>query len=575
MKIKTKLTLGVGLLFLLIILVSAVGVKYSYDLKQETENILTSNYNTLQYARNMLVALEDSSENAWHIFEVNLQHQANNISEIGEKEITIELRNNFAAYKSSTTDQVLLSEIRTGIFRIMEMKMQAIERKSELAKATAGRAAFLIAITGTMCFLIAFILLINLPANIANPINELTESIKQIAAKNYSERVRFESHSEFGQLAKSFNTMAEKLSEYNSSNLAKLIIEKKRIEALINNMHDPVIGLDEQLKVIFANEEALKVIGVNSEDIIGHSAQELSVKNDLIRNLIRDLVETESRNPIKQQPIKIFANNKEGYFEKETIHISITPTGEKTPLLIGHVIVLRNITEHKELDFAKTNLIATVSHEFKTPISSIKMSVQLLENEQTGILNSEQKQLLHSIDEDAGRLLKITGELLNMSQVESGNIQLSILPADPGEIIKYAIQATQTQAEQHHIKFSIDLPETIPKVLADSEKTAWVLTNLISNAIRYSYENSTIFISVKELKNKVQISVRDSGQGIAPQYKDKIFKRYFRVPGTKKEGTGLGLAISKEFIEAQHGEITVDSELGAGSTFTISFNTIS
>lgn len=575
MKIKTKLTLGVGLLFLLIILVSAVGVKYSYDLKQETENILTSNYNTLQYARNMLVALEDSSENAWHIFEVNLQHQANNISEIGEKEITIELRNNFAAYKSSTTDQVLLSEIRTGIFRIMEMNMQAIERKSELAKATAGRAAFLIAITGTMCFLIAFILLINLPANIANPINELTESIKQIAAKNYSERVRFESHSEFGQLAKSFNTMAEKLSEYNSSNLAKLIIEKKRIEALINNMHDPVIGLDEQLKVIFANEEALKVIGVNSEDIIGHSAQELSVKNDLIRNLIRDLVETESRNPIKQQPIKIFANNKEGYFEKETIHISITPTGEKTPLLIGHVIVLRNITEHKELDFAKTNLIATVSHEFKTPISSIKMSVQLLENEQTGILNSEQKQLLHSIDEDAGRLLKITGELLNMSQVESGNIQLSILPADPGEIIKYAIQATQTQAEQHHIKFSIAIPETIPKVLADSEKTAWVLTNLISNAIRYSYENSTIYLSVKELKNKVQISVRDTGQGIAPQYKDKIFERYFRVPGTKKEGTGLGLAISKEFIAAQNGEITVDSELGSGSTFTISFNTIS
>ncbi len=575
MKIKTKLTLGVGLLFLLIILVSAVGVKYSYDLKQETENILTSNYNTLQYSRNMLVALEDSSEKAWQKFEVNLQHQEHNISEIGEKEITSELRSNFSAYKSNRADQVLLSEIRTGIFRIMEMNMQAIERKSEVAKATAGRAAFLIAITGTMCFLIAFILLINLPANIANPINELTESIKQIAAKNYSERVRFESHSEFGQLAKSFNTMAEKLSEYNSSNLAKLIIEKKRIEALINNMHDPVIGLDEQLKVIFANEEALKVIGVNSEDIIGHNAHELAVKNDLIRNLIRDLVDTESRNTTKQQPIKIFANNKEGYFEKETIHICITPTGEKNQLLIGHVIVLRNITEHKELDFAKTNLIATVSHEFKTPISSIKMSVHLLGNEQTGFLNTEQKQLLHSIDEDAGRLLKITGELLNMSQVESGNIQLSILPADPREIIKYAVQATQTQADQQHVKFDIDIPETVPQVLADSEKTAWVLTNLISNAIRYSYENSTIYISVKELKNKVRVSVRDTGQGIAPQYKDKIFERYFRVPGTKKEGTGLGLAISKEFIAAQNGEITVDSELGAGSTFTIIFNTIS
>lgn len=575
MKIKTKLTLGVGLLFLLILLLSAVGVKYSYDLKQETENILTSNYNTLQYARNMLVALEDSSEKTGHKFEVNLQKQENNISEIGEEEVTGELRSNFEAYQRNKSDKAVLSEIRTGIFRIMEMNMQAIERKSEVAKATAGRAAFLIAITGTMCFLIAFILLINLPSNISSPINELTESIKQIAAKNYSERVRFESHSEFGELAKSFNTMAEKLSEYNSSNLAKLIIEKKRIEALINNMHDPVIGLDEQLKVIFANEEALKVIGVSSEDILGHGAQDLSVKNDLIRTLIRDLVDSDSRNPIKQQPIKIYANNKEGYFEKETIHISITPTGEKHQLLIGHVIILRNITEHKELDFAKTNLIATVSHEFKTPISSIKMSVHLLENEQTGPLNAEQKHLLHSIDEDASRLLKITGELLNMSQVESGNIQLSMLPADPAEIIKYAIQATQTQADQHHIKFSIAIPETIPKVLADSEKTAWVLTNLISNAIRYSYENSTIYLSVKELKNKVQISVRDTGQGIAPQYKDKIFERYFRVPGTKKEGTGLGLAISKEFIAAQNGEITVDSELGSGSTFTISFNTIS
>lgn len=572
MKIKTKLTLGVGLLFLLIILLSVVGATYSNKLKQDTENILVANYNTLEYSRLMLVSLEDRSEKAYQKFEINLQYQENNISEIGEKETTEDLRNNFEVFKQKKSDSLILGEIRKNIFTLMDLNMQAIQRKSEVAKETADKAVFWIALSGTMCFLIAFILLVNLPSNIANPIKQLSESIKQIASKNYSERVHLESHSEFGQLAKSFNTMAEKLEEYNNSNLAKLMMEKKRIETLINNMHDPVIGLDENLKVIFANEEAIKIIGFSLAEMIGHNTHELALTNDLVRSLIQDLKMVDNGKETKRKPIKIYTNNKEGYFEKETLHISITPTGEQLSQLIGHVIILRNITEYKELDFAKTNFIATVSHEFKTPISSIKMSAQLLENEQIGPLNEEQTNLLNSIKEDANRLLKITGELLNMTQIESGNIQLSILPSDPKEILLFAIHATQTQADQKHIQFEINCPENNIAVLVDTEKTTWVLTNLISNAIRYSYENSVIFLSVKQNDNKVEISVRDTGQGIAPQYKNKIFDRYFKVPGTKMEGTGLGLAISKEFIEAQGGNIMVESEYGLGSTFTISLN---
>jgi PAS domain S-box-containing protein len=573
MKIKTKLTLGVGLLFLLIILLSLVGARYISALKGDTENILVANYNTLEYSRNMLIALEENSDNSFQKFESNLQSQEKNITEIGEKETTEEIRTNFILFKKNSTDNAMEGRIRKDIFKLMEMNMQAIQRKSELAQDTADKAVFWIASTGTLCFLIAFLLLVNLPSSIANPIKELTESIKQIASRNYSERVHFEGHSEFGQLAKSFNIMAEKLEEYNGSNLAKLMKEKTRIETLINNMHDPVIGLDENLKVIFANEEALKIIGITQSELIGRYAQDLAINNDLVRSLIQGLMLGEVETDIKSKPIKIYADNKEGYFEKETLHIAITPTGEQTKQLIGHVIILRNVTEYKELDFAKTNFIATVSHEFKTPISSIKMSLQLLENEQIGILNVEQKNLVESIKDDASRLLKITSELLNMTQVESGNIQLSILPADPKEILIYAINATRTQADQKQIKLELNCPDNISKVQADSEKTAWVLTNLISNAIRYSYDNSTIYLSISELNHRVQISVRDTGQGIAPQYKDKVFDRYFRVPGTKKEGTGLGLAISKEFIEAQGGQIKVESEFGAGSEFAIFLNT--
>jgi PAS domain S-box-containing protein len=573
MKIKTKLTLGVGLLFLLIMVLSIVSARYMFELKADTENVLVDNYRTLEYSRNMMVYLENSNGNTIQKFEDNLLKQENNTTEINEKEVTQELRNHFELLRQNQNNSSIKSNIRIEIFKLMEMNMQSIQRKSEMAKQTANNAVFWIAITGSLCFAIAFILLINLPSTIANPIKELTDSIRQIADKKYSERVHFESHNEFGELAKSFNAMAQKLEEYNNSNLAKLMMEKKRVETLIDKMHDPVIGLDEKMKIIFANEEAYHILGLRNSELIGFHSKDLALKNDLLRELVKDIYESDhDKNSLKS--IKIFANGKESYFEKDIQHISIVPMGENKPRVVGHVILLRNVTEYKELDSAKTNFIATVSHEFKTPISSIKMSLQLLENEHIGALNPEQLNLVESIKDDANRLLKITGELLNMTQVESGNIQLSILPADPKEILQYAINATKTQAEQKQIQFDITCPDKVSNVLADNEKTAWVLTNLISNAIRYSYDNSTIYIIIQETSNQIKIAVKDKGQGIAPQYMDKIFDRYYRVPGTKKEGTGLGLAISKEFIEAQGGQISMDSEFGAGSTFTLTLNKI-
>ncbi len=572
MKIKAKLTLGFGLLFALIVLLIAVGAFSINALKEDTENILVANYNTLDYSRKMLSALEDSSEQSLKNFELNLNKQKKNITERGEQETTLTIAQKFSRFKLYTSDTALIGSIRKDIFNLMEMNMNAIQRKSEVAKITAEKSVYGIAAAGTICFLIAFILLINLPSSIANPIRELTDSIQQIAAKNYSERVNFESHSEFGQLAQSFNTMAKKLEEYNNSNLAKLMKEKYRIETLINNMHDPVIGLDEKLNVIFVNEEALKIIGLSKHQLIGFQAAQLAIKNDLIRTLLQDLDFSELET--KTKAIKIYTGTKEGYFEKETLPISITPTGEQTKQFIGHVIILRNVTEYKEMDFAKTNFIATVSHEFKTPISSIKMSLQLLERTEIGDLNSEQRNLVESIKDDANRLLKITGELLNMTQVESGNILLTILPSDPIEILKYAINTNKNFAEQRNVKLEVHYADNLPKILADSEKTAWVLTNLISNAIRYSYDNSTVYISVFYQLSKLYFTVKDSGQGIEDKYKDKIFERYFRIPGTKREGTGLGLSISKEFIEAQGGQISVASDFGAGSTFTLVFNKV-
>lgn len=573
MKIKTKLISGVGLLFALIILLSAMGIFYVNALKKDTNNILVANYNTLEYSRNMLLALEKiaTDSDAFSVFEQNLNSQQQNVTEKGEQQATADIVNHFNNLKSNPADSLITSRIREDIAELMRLNMEAIERKSSIANATADNAVLWISVIGTACFLIAFVLLVNLPGNIANPIRELTESIKQIANQNYRERVHFQDHNEFGEFAKSFNTMAEKLEEYSESKLDKIIKGKKRIETLINNMHDPVIGIDQDRKVLFANEEALKISGLKNENFIGKQIQDIAVNNDLIRDLIKDLIHTDLKKG-NENSIKIFADGKESYFEKEIIDINIIPTGEQQSQLIGHVIMLRNITLFKELDLAKTNFIGTVSHEFKTPISSMKMSLQLLENENVGSLNKEQKQLLESITEDTDRLLKITSELLNLAQVESGNMQLNISAVNAAEIVRNALEATKTQAEQKNIKIAISIADHLPEIQADNQKTTWVLINLLSNAIRYSYDNSVVHVSLLKENSKVRFLVKDSGTGISEKYQNKIFERYFRVPGTQKEGTGLGLAICKEFIEAQGGNIEVKSEPGTGSTFSFTLN---
>lgn len=568
MKIKIKLVLGVGLLFVMILMLTILGGVYVNKLSVETKNILVANYNTLDYSRQMLICLNrgiEKKENA-NIFFDNLSKQQKNITEYGEKELTDKLTRDFNKLQNKY-DTNVVRRINEDITDVMLLNMRAIQRKSSLATATAENAIFWISLIGTFCFLIAFVLLMNLPGNIANPIKKLADSIKEIADENYSERVHFDKENEFGELAAAFNTMAQKLEEYKAGNMEKLMIEKKRIEALINNMKDPVLGLDDHNKILFMNDEAGKISGLKIANLIGQPIQNIAVNNDLIRSLIKDLFATDGSSEYKQVPMKIYANNKESYFEKEVIPINITQTGETQEKLIGNVILLRNITSYKELDFAKTNFIATVSHELKTPISSIKMSIELLKNYNVGTLNQEQGNLVDSINEDVVRLLKITGELLNMTQVETGAIQLSTMPTSVKEIIEYAINANKLAAEQKKIKF--DVSESVYNVIADSEKTAWVLTNLISNAIRYSYENSIIKIFSEPLSDHIKISVKDFGQGIPPQYIDKVFDRYFRIPGTRKEGTGLGLSISKEFIEAQGGKIGVESEFGSGTIFNI------
>ncbi len=559
MKLKTKLSLGLSFLFAVILAFGILGFFYINKLSNDASRVLKNNHESLVYANNMMKALEDipAKKDAFKIFDDNLIKQEANITEPGEKESTEDLRKNFTELLSNPKDSSNYPQLRQSLQLINDLNQDAILKKNVVAQKTAEDASFWLTLIFTILIIVSITFIYNFPAVISNPVTKLSQGIREIANKNYNQRIYLDQKDEFGDLANAFNSMAEKLDEYEHSNLAKIKFEKSRIETIINQMKDGIIGLDDKKHILFANAVAEKILGLKESDIIGKYAADIAIQNDLMRTLLKEE---------QKKELKIYADEKESFFSKDVINVTANE------VVIGQVIVLRNITPYHELNEAKTNFIATVSHELKTPIAAIRMSLQLLYNKQTGEVNEEQQLLLDSIKDDTNRLLKITGELLNMTQVDSGKIQLSVVASDASEILHYAINANKTAAEQKNIQLNISIAEHLPMVLADSEKTAWVLTNLLSNAIRYSYDNAAVFTSIYTDGKKIFFTVKDTGQGIAPEYKAKIFDRYFRVPGTHKEGTGLGLSICKEFIEAQGGQIMVESEYGTGSTFVVVLN---
>ena len=559
MKIRTKITLSIGMLLAIITIFGYYAAQTTERMKTNTEDILADNYNSVKYAQKMLWAIhnfEKDSLLAATTFEENLSLQKQNISENSEKQNTERLEREFRTYKKDRSKENIIT-LSESINTIILLNGNAIEEKSKFATDTAHEALILMIVFSGLCIIIAIFMLIRIPQILTNPIEKLIEGILEISNHNYDKRLSFDEKSEFSKVAYSFNNMAQELAQFQRSSMARIISTKQYLEIVINSIDEPIIGLDNENKILFVNNIASSILNISSDKMISKSALDLSLTNDLLRRLIKGIGKEAD-----DEPIKIYANDKESYFE-----VHYLPLAKNS----GTVIMLNNITRFKELDNAKTNFITVISHELKTPISAIMMSLQLLNDNRIGAMNDEQCALAQSISDNSDRLLSISSELLKMTQVEAGVLQLSPKITKPIELINYAIGATRVLADKFECNIEVEYLDTIDKLFVDSEKIAWVVTNLLSNAIHYSSsDNSRVLIGAKQVEDKIEIYIKDFGKGIDPRYHKTIFDRYFRVPGTKVQGSGLGLAISKDFVEAHGGTIRVESQLGKGSCFIIS-----
>ena len=574
MTIKNNLRAGIGFLFLISLLSSGLAAYYIYRLSENSKAILRNNETSVVFTKNInkvldLPGLPNSDE--LETIEYNIKREEADITEPGEKALADSLYANFRRFRKSFGNPTLAAALRIKMqkssYGIMEVNIKAMETKNKMAANNANLAILIVALISSICLIIAFLFLLIFPDYVTKPINDLIAGIKEIANKNYDKRLSFTNKNEFWDLAEAFNQMAARLFVYENNSQAKITHEKLRVETIVRNVTDAIIGFDENGIITFVNPVAVKLLGIDEKDIIGSSSQQAASDNDLFFKLINEFEHFDD--------LKLYLDGEESYFIKELFEIyapeEVHLWGKNEDAKrIGYFIFLKNITRSHKLDEAKTNFIATISHELKTPISSLKMSLKLMEDKRYGTVTKFQKELINNINDDSNRLLKITSELLDMGQVETGKLLLNFGSTHPQNIIKYTCETIKFIAEQKEITLNIKCSKSLPEVWADLDKTTWVLINFLSNAIKYSSRKSVIDITVKKHSStKIEFSVKDYGKGIEEIYLPRVFERYFKVPDSEfaVSGTGLGLAIAKDFIDAQGGEIGLESKIGEGSRF--------
>ncbi|MDR3625957.1 MAG: ATP-binding protein [Ignavibacteriaceae bacterium] len=607
-KIKNKIFAGVATLFIVIIILSVLGIVFINRIAQSSKGTIKDNYRSVEYATEMSKNLnfiyeyaigkiynKDKSLPASEVdnnklktsikeFERNLYLESNNITEIGEAETAGAVQQNYKTFLAaindiqnnkftSGTDELNIvrsyfEATNENIYDVYKLNINAILKRNIVAENSAEQVTIYMAIVGSLSIILTLFFILKFPGKIVSPITELTNKIIAISERNYNQQLNITSNDEMGELARSFNVMVQRLKEYEETNLDKLLFEKKRMDAVVRNLQDAVMILDENRNIIMANDATLKLTGLKENDIISKYAPDIAAKNDLVRTMITNIMSSPYEDqPSDIQPIKIVCDGKEQFYSLETIAVDIKSSVNKDNL-VGYILMLKNITRFQERDAAKTNLIATVSHELKTPLSSINLSLKLLEDNRIGAVNEEQKGIIKSIRQQSVRLSKFVNELLDFSQAETGNIKLKITSVKPEDIVELGVVALTMIMAEKNIQAETIMQPNLPSIRADLEKSVWVLVNILNNAIRYSSVNSRIIISVIQANGFVEFSIKDSGPGISEENSKKIFDKFVQVGDKKSAGTGLGLAIAKEFVQSQKGDIHVESKVGEGSTFS-------
>jgi signal transduction histidine kinase len=457
-----------------------------------------------------------------------------------------------------------LREMKDTAMAILRLNQDNMERASEEAKRVARSSAIGMTIGLGLALALAGALLWLLVPSLLRPIEAITRAAQAIGEGQLHRTVPVIGHDELAQLARTFNTMTQRLRDYRQSNSERLLRTQQTSQATIDSFPDPVLVIDPLGRVELANPAARRVLGVAPRTETG-SALPWQPPDPLQKPLAEALKQQKPHLSTSfDQAITLRLEGGDHAFLPQ-----VSPIRDPYGGVLGAAVVLNDVTRFRLLDQLKTDLVSTVSHELKTPLTGIRLALHLLLEESVGPLEPKQVGLLLDAREDAERLLRLIEHLLALARLEQGRELLQVGPAPPASLLRNAADAVAARAQDRRITLDVKEADSLPPVAVDSMRLHLALLNLLDNALTYTEPGGKITLSAEQMdEGHVRLSVADTGVGIASEHLPHVFEKFFRVPeNTQPTGTGLGLAIVKEIIAAHSGQVACVSELGKGTTF--------
>lgn len=598
MSLRLKLLLAQAPVAAALLLIAVVAVRTTDALGRGAGTILTENYRSVLAAQRMRDAIEDLDRAALsflagggpldataidgHVrrFEQELAVEESNFTEAGERAAAATLRRGWEHYRqrietlpglpreeAATLYRETLGPgflaVRAAAGRVLDINQDAMLHKSERTRREAERTVSLV-LVASLAALIAGVLLSSLlTTRLLRPLAALRGAVDRIGGGDFGARAPVHGRDELAQLASTFNVMAERIDRYRSSSLGELLLAQQAAQSTVDSLPDAVLVFDVDGNVLILNRAAEALLDSGAAGTVGLEriepplramieearAHVLSGRGAYAPRLFEDAV----RRPA--------AGDGDLYYLARA-----TPVYGEGGAIAGATVILQDVTRLHRVDQLKNDLVATVAHEFRTPLTSLHMAIHLCLEEAAGPLTDHQADLLHAAREDCERLRRIVDELLDLARLQGGRLRLHRRPVAVRALVDVAIDAQAGLAAEGRVVLASAIEPGLPEVSADEDRIQLVFANLLVNAIRHSPPGATVTVGATRSDGGVRVTVRDEGPGIAADRRDAIFEK-FQQGGDAPGAAGLGLSIAREIVTAHGGTIGVDSTPGAGATF--------
>lgn len=577
---------------------SVLAVSY---LGSHSQSILKDNYRSVLAAQRMKEAIErmdsaalfvvanqrekglEQAEKNRAIFETELKVQETNITEAGEKEFTEQLRDAWSEYqakferlknaaRAEEARQLYFADLETAFYRvkaaadqILAVNQDTMVRKSDEVLIRSERMNAITITVALGALVLGLFVSTLLTRRMLRPLATLSEATRKIGEGNFDARAHVQGADELAALAADFNSMAVRLSEYRKSSLGDLLQAHLSMQASIDSIPDPVVIFSVEGYLQNVNHAAETLLGLRTDSTSKDPLKSVNAPTRAVLERIRSHILSGKGAYVPkgfEDAVQLGTLLGDRYFLPRG-----APVYETRGVIVGVTVILQDVTRLRRFEELKNDLVATVAHEFRTPLTSLRMAVHLCTEQVAGPLTEKQAELLYAAREDCDRLQAMVDDFLDLSRIEAGRVELYPLLTPVAELIENAVEQHKAEADakEVHLSASSYLPQL--KILADHERIGHVFTNLVGNALRHTPPTGTVTLSATVTNGAVRFTVADTGKGIPTEFQQRIFEKFFQVPNAEPKGTGLGLYIAKEIVRGHGGDIGVESEPGKGSTF--------